>query len=205
MATATMFEFEYGGAQIKLPPHLIVQNFLDSLQQPTVELAALATDKTKPPAVGEYWKQAGGIYAGIVRGEKGATDHHLIVAAGPDGFSREITFGGRGQSIEGAVSDLDGYANTLALASSAHDHPAAEWASSLTIEGHDDWYLAARRELRLCWVNVPELFEDGWYWSSTQFSADSAWCQTFGGGGQGINDKDYKLRARAVRRLSVIR
>lgn len=48
-----------------------------------------------------------------------------------------------------------------------------------------------------------EAFEDGWYWSSTQFASSSgfAWSQHFYGGGQGYYHKSNPLRARAVRRL----
>ena len=48
-----------------------------------------------------------------------------------------------------------------------------------------------------------EAFDDVWYWSSTQHASVSydAWCQGFGGGGQGLSSKDNQLRARAVRRV----
>jgi hypothetical protein len=48
-----------------------------------------------------------------------------------------------------------------------------------------------------------EALEDEWYWSSSQFSADNAWGQHFGDGGQGILDKPDEGRARAVRRLLI--
>lgn len=51
-----------------------------------------------------------------------------------------------------------------------------------------------------------QAFDDTWYWSSTQRSGTSnfAWCQRFGNGHQDDYDEDGKLRARAVRRSSVI-
>jgi hypothetical protein len=49
-----------------------------------------------------------------------------------------------------------------------------------------------------------EAFEDAWYWSSTQYSANNAWDQDFSSGTQNYNDKGYVGRVRAVRRLSVI-
>jgi hypothetical protein len=46
-----------------------------------------------------------------------------------------------------------------------------------------------------------EAFAPSWYWSSTQYSADDAWCQDFDNGNQYFNDKDNTLLARAVRRF----
>ena len=46
-----------------------------------------------------------------------------------------------------------------------------------------------------------EAFEPVWYWSSTQYSADLAWDQTFDYGHQDNDGKCYEARARAVRRF----
>ena len=165
MTNETMFEFEYHRARIQLPPEVIIQNFLDSVQRQPIELEVFASNNT--PSIGEYWSGQGGIYAGLMRGENGAPDYHLIVPAGPEAYAQEITWGGNGKEEAGAKSTHDGAANTAALIASKHSHPAAKWAAQLTIDGHSDFYLPARRELRLCWINAPELFEDGWYWSST--------------------------------------
>lgn len=48
-----------------------------------------------------------------------------------------------------------------------------------------------------------EAFEDEWYWSSSQFSALSAWDQDFVDGYQNSSGKSYEFRARAVRRLII--
>jgi len=48
-----------------------------------------------------------------------------------------------------------------------------------------------------------EAFEDAWYWSSTQYSDDSAWGQTFYCGGQGYGSKSYEGRCRAVRLIQL--
>jgi len=199
MTNETMFEFEYHRARIQLPPAVIIQNFLDSVQRQPIELEVFGSNST--PAIGEYWSGQGGIYAGLMRGENGAPDYHLIVPTDNAAYAKEITWGGAGKDEPGAQSDFDGLANTIALCKSKHSHPAAEKMTALTIDGHSDFYLPSRRELRLCWVNVPELFEDGWYWSSTQYSAHHAWCQHFGVGGQSNGGKDDERRARAVRRF----
>jgi hypothetical protein len=49
-----------------------------------------------------------------------------------------------------------------------------------------------------------EAFDGVWHWSSTQYSADYAFCQGFDDGIQGYYGKNDALRARAVRRLLVI-
>jgi hypothetical protein len=75
----------------------------------------------------------------------------------------------------------------------------------LIIDGRNDFYLPSRRELALCFANVPELFETAWHWSSTQFSADGACIQDFGDGDQSYSRKVYEYRVRAVRRLLIIK
>lgn len=159
------------------------------------------TASPPPPAIGQYWQGQGGFYAGLMRGQDGQPDYHLVVSAADSGEVKAITWGGKGESEPGAESEWDGQANTTALLNSAKSHPAAEWAGALVIEEHRDFYLPSRRELRLCWVNVPELFAKEWYWSSTQYSPCYAWYQYFGGGSQNYDLKDYELRARAVRRV----
>ena len=48
-----------------------------------------------------------------------------------------------------------------------------------------------------------EALADVWYWSSTQFSRDSAWGQYFYDGSQGSNDKSYEAPCRLVRRFTI--
>lgn len=179
------------------------------LEQSTGLSAALAmtsvldaTFSFAPPAIGAYWHGEGGIYAGLVRGEKGTPDYHLIVPTAPYGQVEEITWGAAGEKETGADSNLDGLSNTQALCDSKHDHPAAQWATALEIDGHRDFYLPARHELRLCYLSVPELFNtEGWYLSSTQYSPYGAWVQNFSDGNQNYDHKVYARRAVAVRRV----
>ena len=71
------------------------------------------------------------------------------------------------------------------------------------MDGHADFYLPARRELRLAWTSCPELFTEGWHWSSTQNSARSAWCQYASDGLQTTDGKHNPGRVRAVRRFKL--
>ena len=53
------------------------------------------------------------------------------------------------------------------------------------------------------WICVPELFEKGYYWSSTQDSPNGAWVQDFEYGNSSIDYKYDELRAVAVANLGV--
>lgn len=155
-----------------------------------------------PPQIGQYWHGEGGIYAGLVRGENNTPDYHLIVPTDPAGQVEEITWGAPSKNEEGATNAHDGLSNTRALCESERDHPAAQWAADVEIDGHRDFYLPARHELRLCYLNVPELFNtDDWYSSSTQYSPDTAWFQYFVDGLQLSGPKASARRAVAVRRV----
>jgi hypothetical protein len=174
---------------------------MDTVIDHPAAAAAPATERPAPPRIGQMWPGEGGVYAGLMRGENGQPDYHLIVPTDPLGQHDGIAWGGFGMEAPGPASSFDGLANTTALAGAGDAYPAAQWATGIAIDGHTDWYLPSRRELRLCWVNVPEQFESGWYWTSTQCSRHYAWIQNFGDGLQLSNGKDGQARARAVRRL----
>lgn len=199
MTSAKTVTVEFGGATVQIPEKIVVQNWLQGLTAAPAN--AVVTLNPQPPRIGAHWPEQGGIYAGLIRGENGHPDYHVIVAPGDDGETTEITWGEAGVEIEDATHEWAGDANTDALILSPHDHPAAEWANGLALNGKNDWYLPARRELALCFANVPELFAKRWHWSSTQCSADSAFIQVFDGGGQLTGRKSLTGRARAVRRF----
>lgn len=152
------------------------------------------------PNIGEAWPGQGGVYAGYVQPHKDRGGYHLIVPT-DTAADFEAACGGYGEKEPGATDDLDGLANTRDLVESAHAHPAAERCAALTIDGHNDFYLPARFELMLCQIYVVELFQRGWYCTSTQYSALTAWYQRFADGGQTINGKDSEARVRPVRRF----
>ncbi|MCG8393330.1 MAG: DUF1566 domain-containing protein [Pseudomonadales bacterium] len=193
MQTQQMIEVKHGGATILLPHATIVKNWLATLP-------GHANDNPDQiPAIGEVWPEQGGIYAGMVRGSNGLPDYHLIAAHPQE--EKKLEWGTAGIEVSGADHEWDGLANTIALAEDGHDHPAADWAHQLNLNGRNDWYLPARRELSLLYANVPELFDKVWHWSSTQYSAITAWSQYFGDGFQDTGLKGNAFRARAVRRF----
>lgn len=64
--------------------------------------------------------------------------------------------------------------------------------------------LPTRMDLLAMWNNVRDGLE-GWHWSSEEVASDPvfAWCQSFLGGYQDVNPKDFRCRARAVRRVPI--
>lgn len=161
---------------------------------PLSEVQPVPTGLT-PPAIGEYWPGQGGIYAGIRQYPEGL--YHVIFAAQDVG---RHAYGEHGTEVE-ATSRTDGHQNTLVLAGRNGSHPAAGAAFGFTCDGHSDFYLPAIAELSHAWANIPEHFETGWYWSSSQRSAYDAFGMTFGDGCQHDYGKDIELRVRPVRRF----
>ncbi len=66
-----------------------------------------------------------------------------------------------------------------------------------------DWFLPSKDELNLMYKNLYKNGVGGFagypYWSSSEGSANYAWNQYFGTGGQTSNGEDLTSRVRAVR------
>lgn len=187
-----------GPLTLTIPAHAITQVFtaaalahVGNLQQPPAIESGI-------PALGEWWHGEGGHNAGLMRGENGEPDYYLIVP-GIETDGRH-TYGGYEHKTSGADSHNDGLANTRALLADSKDHPAAKFASSYASDGHSDYYLPARRELRLAEITVPDLFAKAYYWSSTQYSAHDAFGMDFEGGWQDSLVKYDERLVRPVRR-----
>ena len=77
---------------------------------------------------------------------------------------------------------------------------AVEWAKGWG----DGARLPTRFESALLYANLRDkIGTDGWYWTGTQSSDNSAFLQNFYGGTQYGYDKSCEGRARAVRRLAI--
>src|SRR5690606_11616638 len=101
-------------------------------------------------------------------------------------------------STPGTSSETDGWANTNAMNDTTH--PAAKYCRDYRGGGFSDWYLPAKNELYLFWLNIapgnpatPIAFQNGgaqaltvpsYYWSSTESSVVNAWQQRFSDGNQ---------------------
>ena len=152
----------------------------------------------------------GGYYAGNVTLPSGT---YAIIFA-----PKAAEHAGRGwknsaTSTTGTSSTTDGMANTNAMiaANSATTpvvtHPAAEHCVAYDGGGYNDWYLPSKDELNLYWLNRSELTALNMvannYWSSTEPSANYAWCQYMGNGSQDQGLKTNSYLVRPVRRIKI--
>ena len=199
-----MITLKAGQATIKMPATTLAQLALASVfGQLVPQQSAPALPAGAVPALGAYWPGQGGVNAGLMRGLDGARDYYLIVPTGDDAEFEELKYGPRDFEVPGADSAWDGLANTKALLASGKSHPAAEACNGFTRDGHSDFYLPARRELQTAEAVCPEVFSEGWHWSSTQRSANDAFNMYFDDGYQYYNVKYNELRVRPVRRLFI--
>ena len=100
-----------------------------------------------------------------------------------------------------------GRANTELIVRVCGPDSAAGVAAAYRGGGKDDWFLPSKDELNALYVQrkvvgalaVPRGL--GRFWSSSQSSdyVDEAWCQSFGNGTQGIDNKFDIWRVRPVR------
>lgn len=149
-----------------------------------------------PPAHGEYWPGQGGRYICTLPALLGVPARHLVVG---EHETEDLKFGPL-MDVPGAVSQLDGPANTAALLATGKDHPAAKWAAAYTADGHTDFYLPSRLDLVMAHICAPQLFQKSdWYFSSTQNSRYNAFVQDFEGGLSCWVGKGTGHRVRAFR------
>ena len=155
------------------------------------------------PQFGALLPAHGGHFGAILRGAAadGSQDYALIVAEASAEIE-DTTWSEDYTTITGADSKTDGQANTEAMAA-AGLHLALQ-IQGLDLGDHKDWYLPAAAELRALSATVPELFQQkDYYWSSTQCSRSSAWCQDFEYGYSHASYKVDEFRARPVRRVQL--
>lgn len=120
------------------------------------------------------------------------------------GKSAEFTgeWGEYGQNVDGAASYRDGASNTAAMAEAGS--PIARQA----LEIGAGVFIPSALELALLFSakQAGELpgFSDRWYWSSSQYSAHTAFFADFLGGNTLSNGKDTGLRVRPVRKIIIL-
>lgn len=150
-----------------------------------------------PPAHGELWPGQGGHYICTLPALMGVPARHVIAATHD---LDKAAWGPYDDDATGAASHHDGPANTQALLATKGKHPAAEAAAAHTADGHSDFHLPSRLDLLIAHICAPQLFKkEGWYWSSTQGSRNSAFAHDFEFGGSGWSYKNDELRVRAFR------
>lgn len=160
--------------------------------------------KSAGPALGALYE--GGYYIGNV--DISGTTYGILLA--PKAFgqsSPDLYWKTTNTATTGTTSLVDGWTNTNNMDNL--DHPAAQYTRGLSISGFSDWYLPAKDELNLAWINrafLPsgEMNDLRLYWSSSEYSSSSVWIQGFSDGFQGNNTiKAFNRRVRAVRRFVV--
>ena len=157
-----------------------------------------------PETLGQAY--GGGFYIGTICAAN--TCYYLIVAPNATGCAL-CQWKTTRTTTAGTTSLVDGYANTYGPMDNA-EHPAGNWTATRTIGGFSDWYLPAKDELNVLYVNdggaanttlpAGEGFAAVVYWSSTENSAPYACIQLFTNGNQSLNRKTNSSRVRAVRR-----
>lgn len=155
-----------------------------------------------PVKIGELWPGEGGIFAGTLRNPHSGEIYHIIMH--PQA-AKDCQWGTYGKKIEGADSHWDGATNTNAMRASEHcGHIINAIAELPPIDDHTDYHIPAQAELNLLCCNLRDMVEPEYHWSSTQYSAYSAWTQGFEDGDQSISLKVTTLAVRAVRRILAI-
>lgn len=157
------------------------------------------TGQTIPVAIGTRCFALGGTLGAIVGRPDGSGIYGLIVADAAHDVTG--TWGEYGQDVPNAKGP-DGAANTQGML--AAGSPIAQTVRAFNIEGHTDWFIPSRLQMLALYEASPDLFDkDSWYWTSSQYSRGTAWCQDFEYGYSSAYGKDDELRARPVRSIQL--
>jgi hypothetical protein len=148
----------------------------------------------------------GGIVAYILQsgdpGYSANVQHGLIAAAANQ--STGVAWSNITTTLVGTTTTAigTGQANTTAIVLQSGCTSGAAWlCNDLTEGGYTDWYLPSKDELNKLYLNSVAIggFVSGYYWSSSEYSASSAWYQNFYNGYQYSLIKSFPRRVRAVR------
>jgi len=149
---------------------------------------------------------------GLIFYDKGSySDGWRYLEAAPvstDWYNRQ--WGSYGTLIGATETDIGtGQSNTTTIVTWLNSHSetdcAAQLCDALVYGGYSDWFLPSKDELNLMYTNL-KVFgvggfadEDEYYWSSSEYLANSVWFQGFGTGYQNSPNKSGYSRVRAVR------
>ena len=126
-----------------------------------------------PPPIGDYWVGQGGIYSGLVRGENGQPDYHLILDVG--GSQQEFTWEAAKACAQRVIAD------------GHQDFTLPNRIESALL------YANLRNRFDF----------NHWYWTGTEHSPSRAYSQNFHSGKQDDHIVSIESRARFVRRVAL--
>lgn len=107
-----------------------------------------------------------------------------------------------GERYAGLVLDATTWKPSHHLVLLAGDAEELTWAEASAWAEEHDGHLPNQQEQALLYANLKHEFEGTWYWSGEKSSSGSAWSQYFDHGLQFTSYLGYRLRVRAVRRLT---
>lgn len=174
-----------------------------------------------PPAIGAFWNEQGGYYAGSIT-YADARQFYLIVS---DVAGETTGVWGNSGTVTGAVNTDDGAANQATIEARGGAVPAPfATCRDYSAGGFDDWYLLAKDELAVVRTNLypakpgqhanfatggPQAFKvDRYYWTSTESESLYAWARAFYSDGVAAGSALNRLKTssqgvRPVRRVAV--
>ena len=166
--------------------------------------AHLEMSSRRAPVPFAHAVELGGVDTGLFLPPDGSQPYRLIVALLPEAHLEPTRWGPYGLDV-GADSDWDGLANTNAILRIDPSNAIAQQFRNIEIDGHRDFYWASKRETDHIYQTmgnlVRQFLSNGVAWTSTQYSADNAWNQYFGGGTTDGWTKGCRAGALAVRRF----
>jgi len=156
-----------------------------------------------------YYVGATGPAGGIIFYAKGSvSDGWQFLEAAPAGTEFTAQWGAYERNVSGTSTSIGtGRRNTQVIADYlkgiGESGKAAQQCVQLNIGGFNDWFLPSKDELDLMYKNLKQKglggFSNNWYWSSSQYTNDTAWIQRFSDGYQNNHYKNSTFSVRAVR------
>jgi hypothetical protein len=138
---------------------------------------------------------------GIIFYIDGTGQHGLISATSDQ--STGAQWGCYGTSIPGTSTAIGtGQANTTAIVAGCPTIGiAAQICDALVLNGYSDWFLPSKDELNQMYLQKTVIggFANNYYWSSSEYNANTAWYQSFDNGYQYSGNKAATHYVRAVR------
>ena len=145
--------------------------------------------------------------SGINYGPESSYRNHVVtessIGIAPSAVDFSSIYGDSG-SPPGADSEENGKQNTeLLVQRYGAAATAAHLCDTLTVKGHDDWFLPSKEELRHIYLNRNDIgivALDVYYWSSTVNNYESSWVQNFQTGIQTVRDRTLDGMVVCIRR-----